>query len=179
MMEWKNITLPLTDDVVSGLKCGDLCLLSGRLITARDKAHQRIAGMLAVGKELPFSLQGETIYYVGPTPPAPGRVIGAAGPTTSSRMDPFTGMILELGVKGMIGKGRRDSATKELIKKYRAVYFSSIGGAGAYLSKKIISSRVIAFDDLAAEAVYELEVSGFPVVVASDIYGGDVYEPAL
>ncbi len=178
-MEWKQIELPLRADVIRDLRCGDLCLLSGKLLTARDKAHQRIAGMIAEGKDLPFSLSGETIYYVGPTPPAPGRVIGAAGPTTSSRMDPFTGTMLRLGVKGMIGKGRRDSSTKELIKQHGAVYFSSIGGAGAYLSRRIIASRVIAFEDLAAEAVYELEVSGFPVIVACDMYGGDIYEPAV
>ena len=178
-MEWKKIKLPLTDDIIRELRCGDMCLLAGKLITARDKAHQRIAGMLAEGNELPFSLSGETIYYVGPTPPAPGRIIGAAGPTTSSRMDPFTEIILKLGVRGMIGKGKRDSYTRELIKKYGAVYFSSIGGAGAYLSKRITASRVIAFDDLAAEAVYELEVTGFPVIVASDMYGGDIYESAV
>lgn len=178
-MEWKEIKLPLTDEAIRGLRRGDMCLLSGRMLTARDKAHQRIALMLAEGRELPFSLSGETIYYVGPTPPAPGRVIGAAGPTTSSRMDPFTGTMLKLGIKGMIGKGKRDSSVKELIKQYGAVYFSSIGGAGAYLSTKITSSRVIAFDDLATEAVYELEVADFPVIVACDMYGGDIYEPAV
>lgn len=178
-MEWKKIKLPLTDETIRGLRRGDMCLLSGRMLTARDKAHQRIALMLAEGKDLPFSLSGETVYYVGPTPPAPGKVIGAAGPTTSSRMDPFTGTMLMLGVKGMIGKGRRDSSVKECIKQYGAVYFSSIGGAGAYLSTKITSSRVIAFDDLAAEAVYELVVADFPVIVACDMYGGDIYEPAV
>jgi len=178
-MEWKRIELPLTGDVISGLRRGDMCLLSGKLLTARDKAHQRIAGLVASGQSLPFDLNGETIYYVGPTPPGPGRVIGAAGPTTSSRMDPFTATMLELGVKGMIGKGRRDPSTKELIKKYSAVYFSSIGGAGAYLSKRITASRIIAFEDLATEAVYELQVADFPVVVACDIYGGDIYEPAV
>lgn len=176
-MEWKRINLPLTAETAKKLKRGDMCLLSGRLLTARDKAHQRIANMLSQGKELPFSLDGETIYYVGPTPAPPGRVIGAAGPTTSSRMDPFTEVILGLGVRGMIGKGRRDSTTKELIKQYGAVYFSSIGGAGAYLSKRITSCRVIAFEDLATEAVYELAVADFPVVVAVDSNGDDIYEP--
>lgn len=178
-MEWKKIRLPLTADVIRELRCGDMCLLSGKLLTARDRAHQRIAGMVAEGKNPPFSLDGETIYYVGPTPPAPGRVIGAAGPTTSSRMDPFTGTMLGLGVKGMIGKGKRDSSTRELIKEYGAVYFSSIGGAGAYLSKRITSSRIIAFEDLATEAVYELVVEDFPVIVACDMYGGDIYESAV
>jgi fumarate hydratase subunit beta len=175
-MEWQRIELPLNDEVIRGLRAGCMCLLYGKLLTARDKAHQRIAGMIARGEALPFSLAGETIYYVGPTPPAPGRIIGAAGPTTSSRMDPFTGTMLGLGVKGMIGKGRRDLATKKLIQQYKAVYFSSIGGAGAYLSMRITAGTVVAFDDLAAEAVYELEVNGFPVIVACDMYGGDIYE---
>ena len=178
-MEWKKISLPLAAETVKELKCGDMCLLSGRLLTARDKAHQRIANIVAAGGKLPFSLSGETIYYVGPTPAPGGRVIGAAGPTTSSRMDPFTAVMLSQGVMGMIGKGRRDSETRELIRKHGAVYFSSIGGAGAYLSKRITSCRVIAFDDLAAEAVHELYVSDFPAVVAVDAFGGDIYENAV
>ncbi len=178
-MEWKKINLPLTDETVRGLRAGDMCLLSGRLLTARDKAHQMIKKMLAEGSALPFELAGRTLYYVGPTPPAPGKVIGAAGPTTSSRMDPFSETVMKLGVKGMIGKGRRDLRTKELMAEYGAVYFSSIGGAGAYLSKRITSSRIIAFDDLATEAVYELEVKDFPAVVAIDMYGGDIYEDAV
>ncbi len=178
-MEWKRITTPLTDEIIESLKCGDLCLISGKLLTARDKAHERIAQMTAAGDKLPFELKGEIIYYVGPTPAKPGEVTGAAGPTTSSRMDPFSSMMLGLGIKGMIGKGKRDRQTKELIKEYRSVYFSSFGGAGAYLSKKIKSSKIIAFDDLASEAVHELIVEDFPVVVAIDIYGEDIYEHAV
>jgi len=178
-MEWKKITTPLAEDAISTLRCGDLCLITGKLLTARDRAHERIGQMLAAGEKLPFDLEGELIYYVGPTPAKPGRVTGAAGPTTSSRMDPFTAMMLELGIKGMIGKGKRDKQTVELIQKHRAVYFSSFGGAGAYLSKRIRSSKVIAFDDLASEAVHELFVEDFPVVVAIDMYGEDIYEHAV
>jgi fumarate hydratase subunit beta len=178
-MEWKKISTPLTADVIETLRCGDLCHITGRILTARDKAHERIAQMTAAGEELPFRLEGALIYYVGPTPAKPGEIIGAAGPTTSSRMDPFSSMMFKLGIKGMIGKGKRDHQTKELIKQYHSVYFSSFGGAGAYLSKRIKSSRIIAFDDLASEAVHELIVEDFPVVVAIDIYGEDIYEHAV
>lgn len=179
MTEWKKITTPLTGDLIKTLKCGDLCLVTGTLLTARDKAHERIRQMLAAGKHLPFELKDRLIYYVGPTPARPGEVIGAAGPTTSSRMDPFSAMMLELGITGMIGKGRRDRETKDLIRRYGAVYFSSFGGAGAYLSKRIKYSKIIAFDDLASEAVHELAVEDFPVVVAIDMYGEDIYEHAV
>lgn len=179
MMEWKRITAPLTDDVIRELRCGDPCLITGRIFTARDKAHDRIREMIAKGDTPPVNLRGELLYYVGPTPAKEGRVIGAAGPTTSSRMDPFSEMILGLGVKGMIGKGKRDSNTRELLVKHKALYFSSIGGAGAYLSKRIISSKVVAFEDLGPEAVFELCVEDFPAVVAIDIYGEDIYENAI
>ncbi len=175
-MEWIKITTPLVDATIESLRCGDLCHITGRILTARDKAHDRIRQMLAKGEQLPFELKGELLYYVGPTPAKEGMVIGAAGPTTSSRMDPFSEMTLSLGIKGMMGKGKRDKATRELLGKYKAVYFSSIGGAGAYLSKRIISSRVIAFEDLGPEAVFELYVKDFPAVAAIDIYGGDIYE---
>jgi len=178
-MEWKKISTPLTDDVIETLRCGDLCLITGKLLTARDKAHERIARMISVGEELPFELKNEIIYYVGPTPAKPGEIIGAAGPTTSSRMDPFSPVMFNQGIKGMIGKGKRDSQTKALIVKHKAVYFSSFGGAGAYLSKRIKSSKIIAFDDLASEAVHEFIVEDFPVVVAIDMYGEDIYEHAV
>ncbi len=178
-MEYKKIITPLTDDIIKSLRCGDLCCITGKLLTARDKAHERIAQMLSAGEKLPFDLKNEIIYYVGPTPAKPGEVTGAAGPTTSSRMDPFSPVMFELGIKAMIGKGKRDNLTKELIKKYRAVYFSSFGGAGAYLSKRIKSSKIIAFDDLASEAVHELIVEDFPVVVAIDMYGEDIYEHSV
>lgn len=175
-MEWRKITTPLPDDIIASLRCGDPCLITGKILTARDKAHERIGQMIANGETLPFNLSGELLYYVGPTPAKEGMVIGAAGPTTSSRMDPFSEMILSLGIKGMIGKGRRDLRTRELLARHRAIYFSSIGGAGAYLSKRIKSSKVIAFEDLGPEAVFELYVEDFPAVVAIDIYGKDIYE---
>lgn len=175
-MEWKRITSPLNNAIIDSLHCGDPCLITGRILTARDKAHERIRQILAEGKQLPFNLKDELLYYVGPTPAKEGMVIGAAGPTTSSRMDPFSEMILSLGIKGMIGKGKRDQSTRALLVKHKAVYFSSIGGAGAYLSKRIKSSRVIAFEDLGPEAVFELYVEDFPAVVAIDIYGEDIYE---
>lgn len=175
-MEWKRITTPLDNALIESLRCGDPCLITGRILTARDKAHDRIRQMLADGEPLPFNLKDEILYYVGPTPAKEGMVIGAAGPTTSSRMDPFSEMILSMGIKGMIGKGKRDRNTRELLVKYKAVYFSSIGGAGAYLSKRIKTSRVIAFEDLGPEAVFELHVEDFPAVVAIDIYGKDIYE---
>lgn len=175
-MDWKRITTPLDDRAIASLRCGDPCLITGRILTARDKAHERIRQMVEKGEPLPFDLRGELLYYVGPTPAKAGMVIGAAGPTTSSRMDPFSEMILSLGVKGMIGKGKRDQKTRDLLVRYKGVYFSSIGGAGAYLSKRIKSSRVIAFEDLGPEAVFELFVEEFPAVVAIDIYGKDIYE---
>jgi len=178
-MEWKKITTPVSDDIISGLRCGDPCLITGRIFTARDRAHDRIREMITKGEHPPVNLNGEILYYVGPTPAKEGMVIGAAGPTTSYRMDPFSEMVLGLGVKGMIGKGKRDRNTRGLLVKHKAVYFSSIGGAGAYLSKRIISSKVVAFDDLGPEAVFELYVKDFPVIVANDIYGEDIYENAV
>jgi len=178
-MEWKRITTPLTDETIAELRFGDPCLITGRILTARDKAHDRIREMIANGENPPVNLKGELLYYVGPTPAKKGMVIGAAGPTTSSRMDPFSEMILGLGIKGMMGKGKRDSKTKELLALHKAVYFSSIGGAGAYLSKRIKSSKVVAFDDLGPEAVFELYVEDFPAVVAIDIYGDDIYENSV
>ena len=178
-MKWKRIYSPVDDDVIKNLRCGDLCLVTGRILTARDKAHERIKQILASNKELPVELRGEPIYYSGPSPIKPGEVSGSIGPTTSSRMDAYSEMMFDLGIKAMIGKGRRDNLTKELIKKYRAVYFSSFGGAGAFLSRKIKSSRIIAFEDLDSEAIHELIVEDFPVVAAIDIYGEDVYEHAV
>jgi len=178
-MEWKRINLPINEDVIKALRCGDLCLITGRILTARDKAHERIKQILASNENLPIELNGTIIYYSGPTPAKPGEASGSAGPTTSSRMDPYSKMMLDIGIKGMIGKGKRDNSTKELIKEYKAVYFSSFGGAGAILSKKIKSSKIIAFEDLGSEAIHELMVEDFPVVVAIDIYGEDIYEHAV
>jgi fumarate hydratase subunit beta len=178
-MEWKRIYSPIDDNVIKNLRCGDLCLITGRIFTARDKAHERIEQLLASNENIPVKLKGEIIYYSGPSPARPGEISGSIGPTTSSRMDSYSKMMLNIGIKGMIGKGKRDNLTKELIKEYKAVYFSSFGGAGATLSKKIKSSKIIAFEDLGSEAIHELVVEDFPVVVAIDIYGEDIYEHAV
>ncbi|MCU0846254.1 MAG: FumA C-terminus/TtdB family hydratase beta subunit [Spirochaetes bacterium] len=177
--EWRKITAPLGDGDVEAIRSGDLFLLSGTLYTARDKAHERISGIVRSGGEMPFDARGQIIYYTGPSPAPPGRPIGSAGPTTSYRMDPFTGVMLGLGVKGMIGKGGRDEKTRRLLAEFRAVYFSTFAGAGAYLGKRIREASVVAFEDLGPEAVYRLAVEDFPLIAINDIYGGDLYESAL
>lgn len=172
----KKIRLPLTEKTVSDLKAGDAVFLSGVIYTARDAAHKRLVEALEHGERLPFDIKGQTLYYVGPSPAPPGHVIGSAGPTTSSRMDEFTPRLLAAGLKGMIGKGPRSAEVKDAMKKYRAVYFAAVGGAGALLSKSIISSETIAYADLGPEAMLRLEVKDFPVMVINDIYGRDLYE---
>lgn len=173
--EIKKITTPLTPEVIRTLKSGDRVLLSGKIYTARDAAHKRLVELLDKGEKLPFDIKGQVIYYVGPSPAKPGYVIGSAGPTTSYRMDAYTPKLLSVGLKGMIGKGMRNDDVKKAIKKYKAVYFAAIGGLGALLSKKIKSAKVIAYDDLGPEAIRELEVEDFPVVVINDCYGNDLY----
>jgi fumarate hydratase subunit beta len=172
----KKIRLPLHERTISELKAGDAVLLSGVVYTARDAAHKRMIEALGQGKPLPFDIGGQTLYYVGPSPAPPGRVIGSAGPTTSTRMDEFTPRLLAAGLKGMIGKGPRSAEVKEAMKRYRAVYFAAIGGAGALLSKRIVKSEVVAYADLGPEAVLRLEVKDFPATVINDIYGRDLYE---
>jgi fumarate hydratase subunit beta len=172
----KKINLPLTDDTVKGLKAGDNVLLSGVVYVARDAAHKRMADALEAGKKLPFDIRGQTVYYMGPSPARPGQVIGAAGPTTSGRMDAFSPRLMAAGLKGMIGKGSRTQAVKDAMKQYQAVYFAAIGGAGALISKSIKKSELVAYEELGAEAVRKLEVEDFPVTVINDIYGGDLYE---
>ncbi len=179
MKDWKKIKTPVTGEMIDSLAAGDRLLLSGTVYAARDRAHERLCAMAARGEKLPFDPAGQLIYYMGPSPAPPGRVIGSAGPTTSSRMDPFTEAILKMGVKGMIGKGKRDGVTRGLLQKYRAVYFATFGGAGAYLAKRITGSTLIAFEDLGAEAIYRLSVEDFPVIVVNDIHGGDLYEDVL
>ncbi len=171
----KKITTPLTAGVVKSLKSGDRVLLSGKIYTARDAAHKRLVELIDRKEKLPFDISGQVIYYVGPTPAKPGYVIGSAGPTTSYRMDAYTPKLLSIGLKGMIGKGMRNDKVKNAIKKYKAVYFAAIGGLGALLSKKIKSVRVIAYDDLGPEAIRELEVEDFPLIVINDCYGNDLY----
>lgn len=171
-----ELRTPLTDDVIANLRAGDEVAISGVLYTARDAAHRRMIEALDRGEGLPFDIAGQVIYYTGPTPPPPGRVIGAAGPTTSGRMDPYTPRLLALGLKGMIGKGQRSAEVKEALQRHRAVYFGAIGGAAALLARHIVAVEVIAYADLGTEAVRRLQVEGFPAVVVNDIYGGDLYE---
>lgn len=175
----RHIQVPLGDQEISGLKAGDFVYLTGTIYTARDAAHKRMAEALGRGETLPISLEGNVIYYMGPSPARPGRAIGSAGPTTASRMDKYTPALLDLGMKGMIGKGRRSQAVKEAVVQNGAVYFAAIGGAGALLSQAIQSSEVIAYDDLGTEAIRRLEVKEFPVIVVMDSLGNDLYETAM
>jgi fumarate hydratase subunit beta len=172
----KKVKLPLTDEAIKDLHAGDNILLSGVMYVARDTAHKRLVEVLDGGQSLPFDIKGQTIYYMGPSPAKPGQVIGAAGPTTSGRMDSYSPRLMEAGLKGMIGKGNRSKAVKEAMVKYKAVYLAAIGGAGALIAKGIKKSEVIAYPELGAEAVLKLEVENFPVTVINDIYGQDLYE---
>jgi fumarate hydratase subunit beta len=169
----KKINLPLDEKTISTLKSGDRVLITGTMYTARDAAHKR---MVMDPKNLPVKLKDQIIYYCGPTPAMPGRPIGSAGPTTSSRMDGFVEPLLKAGLKGMIGKGKRSDKVKALIKKHKAIYFIATGGAGALLAKQIKTARIAAYPDLGPEAIYELSVIDFPVIVANDTKGGDVFE---
>ncbi len=172
----RRITLPLTDEIVKDLKAGDNLLLTGVIYVARDTAHKRMVEALDQGKALPFDIKGATIYYMGPSPARPGRVIGSAGPTTSGRMDAYAPRLMAEGLRGMIGKGLRSSAVKDAMVKQGAVYLGAIGGAGAIISKSIKKAEVIAYEELGAEALRRLEVEDFPVTVVNDVYGGDLYE---
>ncbi|AIY82922.1 hydrolyase, tartrate beta subunit/fumarate, Fe-S type domain protein [Clostridium baratii str. Sullivan] len=172
----KRVVTPLNDLEISELKCGDSIFLTGTIYTARDAAHKRLIELIEKGEELPFDLEGETIYYVGPTPPKPGMVIGSAGPTTSYRMDAYAPKLLDLGLKGMIGKGLRNEEVIESIKRNKAIYFGAIGGAAALIGKSIIKSEVIAYEDLGSEAIRKLEVKDLPLVVVIDSLGNNLYE---
>ena len=175
----KNITVPMTEEEARALKAGDSVLISGTVYTARDAAHKRMDETIKRGEKLPFDVKDNVIYYMGPSPAREGRPIGSAGPTTASRMDKYAPTLLDLGQKGMIGKGKRSQAVKEAIVRNGAVYFAAVGGAGALLSQKIVKSTVIAYDDLGTEAVRELEVEDFPVIVVIDCQGNDLYETAI
>jgi fumarate hydratase subunit beta len=172
----RKITLPLSDGVLKDLRAGDDLLLTGIIYVARDAAHKRMVEALDQGQPLPFEIRGATVYYMGPSPARPGRVIGSAGPTTSGRMDAYAPRLMAEGLKAMIGKGLRSSAVKDAMVKHSAVYLGAIGGAGAVISRSIKRSEVIAYEELGAEAVRRLEVEDFPVTVINDIYGGDLYE---
>lgn len=175
-MEMKKIKTPLDDSVIEQLKAGEKVFLSGYIYTARDAAHKRFIDALSDGGKLPFDIENQVIYYCGPSPAPPGRVIGACGPTTSSRMDAYSPKLISLGLKGMIGKGKRSQAVKDAIRQYKAVYFGATGGAGALLSKSVRSSEVIAYEDLGPEAVVRLGIVDMPLFVINDIYGNDLYE---
>jgi fumarate hydratase subunit beta len=170
-----EIALPLSEEKIRPLKAGMKVLLFGEMLAARDTVHQRFAGLLKRGEKLPVCLDDQTIYYMGPSPAKPGAVIGAAGPTTSGRMDSFTVMLLSQGLRGMVGKGSRTQEVKDAIVKYRAIYLGAMGGIGALLSKKIIDVKTLAFEDLGAEALRMITVREFPAVVINDMYGGDLY----
>ena len=171
----KHIMVPFDRSISEKLCAGDYVYLSGTLYVARDAAHKRMMQALSENKELPFEIKNQTIYYMGPSPARDGKVIGSAGPTTASRMDKYTPALLDLGMTGMIGKGKRSSEVKESMKKNGAVYFAAVGGAGALLSKCITSSKVIAYDDLGTEAVRMITVSDFPVLVVADSHGDSLY----
>jgi len=172
----KKVTLPLTDEALNDLHAGDNLLLTGIMYAGRDAAHKRLIEALDKDKPLPFNLKSQTLYFMGPTPARSGRPIGAAGPTTSGRMDSYSPRLIAQGLKGMVGKGMRSQAVKDAMKKHKAVYFAAVGGAGALISRCIKKAEVVAYEDLGAEALLRLEVEDFPVTVINDIYGGDLYQ---
>jgi len=171
-----DITTPLDSQVIEKLKAGDRVSITGVIYTARDAAHKRLIEALDRGEELPLDLRGQTLYFMGPSPAKPGQVIGAAGPTTSGRMDSYSPRLMAVGLKGMIGKGSRSQEVKEAIKKHKAVYFAAIGGAGALIARTIKKAEVVAYEDLGAEAIMRLEVENFPATVVNDAHGGDLYQ---
>ena len=175
-MALHRVTSPLDEKIIAGLRAGDSVEISGIIYTARDAAHERLVEAITRNGELPFDLRGQTIYYMGPSPTPPGRVIGACGPTTSGRMDAFTPAMLEAGVKALVGKGERSEAVRAALRKHRAVYLVTYGGAGALLAHTVIKAEVLAYPELGAEAVMRLEVKDLPAIVADDIYGGDLFQ---
>jgi fumarate hydratase subunit beta len=179
MSEPIRLKTPLTNTDVEKLKAGDKVLLNGVIYTGRDAAHKRLFDLLKEGKPLPVEIKGQIIYYVGPAPAKPGRAIGSAGPTTSGRMDAYSPKLMEIGLKGMIGKGMRKKEVVEAMKKYKAVYFAATGGAGALLAKAIKKAQVVAYEDLGPEAINRLEVLDFPVIVVNDTKGNDLYQQGM
>lgn len=175
MQKTHKLQTPLSDSVARSLKAGDEVLVSGVIYTARDMAHKRLCQLFDTGEKLPFPLEGAIIYYVGPTPARPGKPIGAAGPTTSSRMDPFTPKLIAKGLRATIGKGYRGLQVRDALKKYGAVHLAALGGAGALLSRHIVAAEVIACEDLGTEAIRKLQVVDFPAIVAYDSHGNSVY----
>jgi len=174
-----RLTTPLSTEDVENLNIGDKVFLNGVLFTGRDAAHKRLFDLINEGKELPIGIKGQVIYYVGPTPAKPGKPIGSAGPTTSYRMDPYSPRLMELGLKGMIGKGNRSRSVIEAMKRFKAVYFGATGGAGALLAKRIKKAEIVAYPDLGPEAIRKLEVEDFPVTVINDTKGNDLYQEGI
>lgn len=172
----KHITVPFDKETAKSLKAGDYVYLTGVIYTARDAAHKRMDEALNNGDKLPIDIEGNVIYYMGPSPAREGRPIGSAGPTTATRMDKYTPRLLDMGLTGMIGKGKRQPKVKEAIVRNNAVYFAAVGGAGALLSQRILKSDVVAYDDLGTEAIRRLEVENFPIIVVIDSEGNDLYE---
>jgi fumarate hydratase subunit beta len=179
MIEEIKLVTPLDDQSVERLKIGDRVLLSGYVYSARDAAHKRLIDLLDRGEQLPFDIKGQVIYFVGPTPARPGRPIGSAGPTTSSRMDKYSPRLIAQGLKGMIGKGFRSPEVIEAMKKYKAVYFAAVGGAGALLAQRIKESEIVAYEDLGPEAIRRLKLDNFPVIVVNDCRGNDLYREGV
>jgi fumarate hydratase subunit beta len=175
-MDTLHITSPIEAKVIQELRAGTQVLISGVVYTARDAAHHRLIQALDKGEKLPFALKGQTLYYMGPSPARPGKVIGSAGPTTSSRQDIYTPRLLAAGIRAMIGKGSRSPVVREAIQKHKAVYFATIGGAGALLARAIKEAEVIAYENLGTEAIRRLVVDDFPAIVANDVFGDDLFE---
>jgi len=171
-----HITTPVSDETIAKLKAGDTVYISGYLYTGRDSAHKKLIELVEKGDDLPIDVKGEFIYYVGPTPARPGKPIGSAGPTTSYRMDSYAPTLHRLGLKGTIGKGKRSEEVKESLKRYKGVYLSAVGGAGALISKSIESAEVIAYPELGPEAIRKIKVKDFPCIVINDMYGSDLYQ---
>ncbi len=172
----KKLTTPLKNEDIEKLNIGDKVLITGVIYTGRDAAHKRLIDLVKEGKPLPFDVNGQIIYYVGPSPSKPGDPIGSAGPTTSYRMDAYSPKLIELGLKGMIGKGNRAQPVIDAMKKHKAVYFGATGGAGALIAKSIKKADIIAYEDLGPEAIRRMEVVDFPVIVINDVKGNDLYE---
>ena len=175
----RHMNVPMTKEEAASLKAGDYVYLTGTIYTARDAAHKRMDEALDRGESLPFDIEGSIIYYMGPSPAREGRAIGSAGPTTASRMDKYTPRLLDLGMGAMIGKGKRSKVVMDAIVRNGAVYFAAVGGAGAILSKCILSSEIVAYEDLGTEAVRRLAIQDFPVVVVMDALGNKLYETAV
>ncbi len=172
----RQIRLPFAPQELASLRAGEMVCLSGPLYTGRDQTHRRLCGLLDAGEPLPVDLSGQLLYYVGPTPPPPGRVVGAAGPTTSYRMDAYTPQLLALGLAATMGKGPRSHTVREAMRRHGAVYLAAIGGAGALLSRCVVQSELVAFEDAGPEALFRFEVERFPAIVINDLAGNDYYE---